>query len=133
MNEVTWCQHLADLVREKYSQEVAKEQRLWDGTRVDLLTDDWAIEVDWAHKWAEAVGQATYYAIATSRSPGIVLLVPDMEADQRHVYRCMLACERADIFLWLVDTKTCEAIDKDGNRHKIIMVDGNANGRPDPS
>ena len=29
------------------------EYRLEDTTRVDCLTDDYAIEVDWAKKWAE--------------------------------------------------------------------------------
>ena len=34
-----------------------KEFRLWDMTRVDCLTKDYAIEFDFAKKWAESVGQ----------------------------------------------------------------------------
>ena len=34
-----------------------------DGTRCDILTDTHAIEVDFADKWAEAIGQSLNYAM----------------------------------------------------------------------
>ena len=53
------------------------EYRLSDGTRVDILTDCLAIEVDFAKKWYEAVGQATHYARLTDRPPGVLLIVKE--------------------------------------------------------
>lgn len=45
--------------------------------RVDILTDDLAIEVEWAKttKAKESISQATRYALATGRKPAIVFLV----------------------------------------------------------
>ncbi len=51
------------------------EYKLPDRTRVDDLTDSHAIEYDFAHKWAEAIGQALHYARMTGKRPGIVLIV----------------------------------------------------------
>lgn len=77
------------------------EVRLWDDTRVDLLTDTHAIEADWPHKWAEAVGQALYYAQVTGKKPGIILLVKDLKAESRYVYRCQTVCAKHGITLWI--------------------------------
>lgn len=60
-----WC------AEHKGSTEVV----LSDRTRVDCLTEAHAIEFDFGHKWAEAIGQALGYAIETNRRPGIVLIV----------------------------------------------------------
>lgn len=52
----------------------AAEQRTAAGTRVDCLTDEFAYEADWDHKWAEAIGQAAHYALQTERDAGILFL-----------------------------------------------------------
>lgn len=57
-----------------------------DGTRVDCLTDQYAVEVDYAAKWAESVGQALYYSMQTNRRPGIVLIL-EKESDRRYLKR----------------------------------------------
>jgi hypothetical protein len=77
------------------------EVRLWDSTRVDLLNAEYAIEVDWPEKWAEAIGQSLYYAALTDRKPGIILLVDNLKDQSRYVYRCQTICEKYDIKLWL--------------------------------
>jgi len=46
-----------------------------DGTRPDCVTKDYAIEVDWAHKWYEGLGQALHYSLVTGLKPGIVLIM----------------------------------------------------------
>ncbi len=51
------------------------EYKLSDGTRVDILTDDLAIEVDFARKWYEAIGQACHYSRLSNRKPGVLLIV----------------------------------------------------------
>lgn len=53
----------------------AQEVRLSDGTRVDCLTDEYAVEFDFAPKWAEAIGQSLYYAHKTQKKPAIVLII----------------------------------------------------------
>jgi hypothetical protein len=35
-----------------------------DGTRCDILTDSYAIEVDIARKWGEAIGQSLNYGFS---------------------------------------------------------------------
>ena len=51
------------------------EYKLSDGTRVDILTDSLAIEVDFAKKWYEAVGQCCHYSRKSNRPPGVLLIV----------------------------------------------------------
>ncbi|MDB2499329.1 YHYH domain-containing protein [bacterium] len=57
-----------------------------DGTRCDILTDTHAIEVDFADKWAEAIGQSLNYAMQTGKKAGIVLKLKD-RGDEKHLKR----------------------------------------------
>jgi len=81
---------------EKYAAEV--EVRLWDNTRVDLLSAEYAWEVDRPVKWSEAIGQALYYSLVTGKKPGIILLQSD-PAEARFIYRCQAVCAKYDIRL----------------------------------
>lgn len=76
-----------------------QEYRLDDGTRVDCLTDQYAIEVDFASKWAESIGQAYYYARKTDRLPGVVLLLKTAK-DQRYLDRIHTAAP--DLQVWIM-------------------------------
>ncbi|HKK76094.1 MAG TPA: hypothetical protein VJ953_13530 [Saprospiraceae bacterium] len=49
------------------------------GGRVDILTEEYAIEVERADKWKNAIGQALWYGQQTNKKPGIVLLVLSKE------------------------------------------------------
>lgn len=51
------------------------EYKLDDGTRVDCLTDEYAVEVEFAPKWAEAVGQSLYYSYRTGKRAAVVLII----------------------------------------------------------
>ena len=62
------------------------EHRLIDGTRVDCLTPDHAIEIDFAGKWYEGVGQALHYARLTGRRPGVLLIIEQPD-DCRYLAR----------------------------------------------
>jgi len=79
------------------------EHVLSGGSRVDCLTDEHAIEFDFASKWQEAIGQSLYYARKTGRAPGIVLIMeaPD---DQRYLGRLFYTIrERGEyIKVWVV-------------------------------
>jgi hypothetical protein len=93
--EVEICRRLAP----KY--KAVTEYRLPDAARVDLLTDTEAIEVDYAKKWAEAVGQSLYYGLATGKKPAIILLTRDTPRDRMAVFRCKAVCEKYAIHLYI--------------------------------
>jgi hypothetical protein len=59
---------------------------LADGVRCDCLTDTHAIEIDFARKWYEAIGQALYYGLQTGRRPGVGLIV-EKDTDKRYFIR----------------------------------------------
>jgi hypothetical protein len=66
-----------ELERDRQAQLCAGMQmnrHLPNGTHVDCLTDDYAIEVDFSNKWAEAIGQSLMYAAELERLPGIILI-----------------------------------------------------------
>lgn len=63
-----------------------KEAVLWDMTRVDCLAKDYAVEFDFAKKWAEAVGQSLYYAKMTGKKPAVTLILTS-PTDYRYVKR----------------------------------------------
>lgn len=50
------------------------EAQMSNGTRADCMTDRLAIEVDFAHKWAEAIGQSLNYAAVTGTQPAVILI-----------------------------------------------------------
>ena len=75
-----------------------REFRLWDMTRVDCLTKDYAIEFDFAKKWAESVGQALYYAEMTHKKPAVVLILQNL-SDMRYVKRVERVNKGIQIFL----------------------------------
>jgi len=72
---------------------------LRDKTRVDCLTKNYAVEFDFADKWAEAVGQALYYAIKTERQPGIVLIL-EHESDARFLERLKAVADKLPLKVW---------------------------------
>jgi len=57
-----------------------KEFVLADKTRIDCLTDTHAIEVEYAKKFYEAIGQSLHYSLNTGKRAGILLIVnPETE------------------------------------------------------
>lgn len=75
-------------------------------SRIDIVTDHYVYEVDWAHKWPEAIGQAKYYehqwAEEHPRDPrkaGIVLLLVDPVREGHYCVRCRRVCEELGITL----------------------------------
>ena len=80
---------------------VATEYILPDKARVDIVTKEYAIEVDFAYKWAESVGQSLYYAEMMKLKPGIVLIVEDIK-DFKLVFRLRVLTEKYNIRLWII-------------------------------
>ena len=97
-DELVWCKKLAP----KYGN-AELEYRLPDSTRVDMLNSTEAIEVDWAEKWAEGVGQALYYAELTGKKPAIILLFRKSD-DKIFFLRCQVVCTKYNIKLYAEKT-----------------------------
>lgn len=75
---------------------------LRDRTRVDCLTDKYAIEFDFASKWAEALGQSLHYAYMTGRAPAIYLIL-ESKKDTRFVDILTPLCDVYGIKLVLIE------------------------------
>ena len=78
---------------------------LSDKTRVDIVTDTFAIEVDFADKWAESVGQSLYYGYVLDKKPGVLLVVNGKE-DNNFINRLMVIAMKKDITVWIMDYNT---------------------------
>ena len=75
------------------------EYKLTDDTRVDCLTKDYAVEFDFAPKWAEAIGQSLHYSRMTGKKAGINLIIEQPE-DFKYYNRIVPLCEMYNITLW---------------------------------
>jgi hypothetical protein len=95
-----------DIIQQEIGGE--KEYRLDDGTRVDLLFEDKACEIDWANKWAEGIGQSIYYGLKTDRPPLVILLA---KKDGWEKYRDRV--EYCGVECWVYDTRTESWEDKE--------------------
>lgn len=74
-----------------------KEYTLPDKTRIDCLTDEYAIEFDYAKKWAESIGQSLYYAKKTGKKPAVAIITSG-EQDMKYINRIKETDERITIF-----------------------------------
>lgn len=79
------------------------EHKLPDYTRVDCLTENYAIEFDFAKKWAEAIGQSLHYSRMTNKKPGIVLII-EKPKDFVYYNRIKPLCEKYGITLWYMQS-----------------------------
>lgn len=75
---------------------------LSDKTRADIVTDTFAIEVDFAHKWAESIGQALHYSINLHKNAGILLLI-DGDKNDRFIKILLLDASQLGITVWTMD------------------------------
>ena len=76
------------------------EVRLANGTRADIVTDKYAIEVDFGAKWAEAIGQSLSYGIELEKQAGILLVIKD-ESEIRFLERLMPVAVEHGIQVWI--------------------------------
>ena len=105
--QTAWCNQVSGVT----------EYRLPDRTRVDCLTDGYAIEFDFAPKWAESIGQALYYGIRTDRQAGVVLIM-EKETDERYLQRLLPVAQQHGITVWTMGP------------HSEFKPDGVENGKP---
>ena len=79
------------------------EKRLQDKSRVDCLTDEYAIEVDFMKKWAEGVGQSLYYSEMTNKKAAVGIIVSDNNNDKRQMNRLQLLAKKYDIKIFKIE------------------------------
>jgi hypothetical protein len=79
------------------------EYVLKDKARVDCLTNEYAIEVDFAKKWAESIGQSLFYAEMTDRKPAVGLILGDDES--RFLNRLHHVATKFDIKIFIIRIK----------------------------
>lgn len=103
------CASSTNKYYEKYYQtllcnELAGEMEyvLSDRTRIDCLTDEYAIEVDFAKKWAEGIGQSLYYAHMTGKKPAVGLIV-DMKKEERFLKRLDVIAKKYNIRVFIIE------------------------------
>lgn len=82
-----------------------------DGTRCDILTGTTAIEVDFADKWGEAIGQSLNYGFQFNRKAGIVLIL-ESQADYKYFLRVNSIIEhyKLPIQVWTIDAYKGEGL-----------------------
>ena len=56
------------------SQNGVSQFRTKDGTYVDCLTDQYAVEAEFDNKWKEGIGQALHYAESTDKEAAILFI-----------------------------------------------------------
>lgn len=92
--------------QEEYARENGGEIEVTapDGSRCDILTETHAIEVDFADKWGESIGQSLNYALQFDRRAGIVLILEEKD-DYRFYLRVNSIVQRFDlpIDVWIVE------------------------------
>jgi hypothetical protein len=86
----------------KYIKSDQTEYRLDDNSRVDIITQTHAIEIDYGYKWYESIGQSLFYSIKTGLQPGIVLLIDN----HKYLDRLLIVAEKYNIKIWTIDLKS---------------------------
>lgn len=88
------------------------------GGRCDILTDKYAIEVDRASKWHEAIGQAVHYSITLKRKPCIALFdFHKLSTEKREALKSVCAKLGIKImFIYAAPIKTAQSQNIFGRR-----------------
>jgi len=72
-----------------------------DGTRADCLTSNYAVEVEFAPKWQQAIGQSLNYADQTGKRPAILMII-ERDKDWRYFRKCRRTAAKNGISLWYI-------------------------------
>jgi len=84
------------------------EVKLEDGTRGDCITTNYAVEVEFAQKWAEGIGQSLHYARLTGKKPAILMII-EKETDWRYYKRALPTARKHNIRIWYITPKRLKA------------------------
>lgn len=90
--------HLESVYRDAWCKGET-EVRLLNGNRADCITEEYAVEVEFAKKFHEGIGQALDYADQTGKKPGILLIL-ETEKDMIYYKRLMPVASKYGITVW---------------------------------
>lgn len=76
------------------------EVMLRNGTRADCLTETQAVEIDFAPKWQECLGQAINYSAQTNKQ-AVCVLILEKEKDEKYVNKLDYARRKKEVSLWI--------------------------------
>jgi hypothetical protein len=76
-----------------------------DQSRVDIVTDTFAIEVEFAERWSEGIGQSLYYAEKLHKKAGVLLIIEGIK-DDKYIKRLMTVALKYDITVWTINYHT---------------------------
>lgn len=71
--------------------------------RIDILTDEYAIEVDHVRNYRAGIKQALQYAAATNRKPGLALFMDGREDTAQALDAARKLCTDSDVRFWLIN------------------------------
>ena len=92
-----WAAHFSK------AEEGVKAEVVLRGGRCDIVTEKYAIEVDRANKWHEAIGQAAHYALYLKKKPCIALYRADtLSKAQMEAMKRTTARRRIDVILLIL-------------------------------
>jgi len=101
-NETDWTRYIA------MQRGIQAEVLLYDGSRADLIDDEYSWEADWCvGKWAEAIGQSVHYSNITGKKPKVLILTgkSDPALEKIHLLRCNGVCRRLGIEMEVYDIR----------------------------
>lgn len=119
VSENEWRDRIAAALKKLGYDDVQTEKRV-EGGRIDIALAWHAVEIDWAYKWAEGVGQALFYGLRTG-TKAVVLLLIDTPAGRRHADNARLVAKNntPPLAVWTFDTNTRE-LDMGDGRTSIV-------------
>lgn len=81
--------------------------------RIDLLTDDYAVEVDRLEKFHEAIGQTLHYAKETGKKPAVAIFIVDhKQGDKEKLKYVTRLCNYYKIKVWFINEELEKAKNK---------------------
>lgn len=79
------------------------EHVLVDNSRVDCLTSNYAIEIDYGKKWAESIGQSLYYSLMTNKKAAIGIIIDENnKRDKKYLKRLYTVTKRLNIKVFII-------------------------------
>jgi hypothetical protein len=97
-----------EYLEKEYQDKWCKEHKgslevvLKSGERADCITNEYAIEFDFAKKYCEAIGQSLLYSIESNKKAGIVLIL-EKASDEKYLKRLHIVSDIYNIRVWTVD------------------------------
>lgn len=82
------------------------EVSLPDGSRCDIVTEEYAIEVEKAANWHESLGQSLNYAFQSNKKAGILLIIHG-ESDSLKLMS-LITHYQLSISVWTIHSETLE-------------------------